>query len=257
MSLSLNETIQYLPLGRGVKVLAVHPEGLIALEKPIGVLSHPNVEADRPRSLVNASWSKDRERYAWKVGERSERLYLLHRLDSATSGVILGCLNPDLARELKKEFSKRRVSKTYMAVVCGIARESDAHWRDNLRKRVKGSQMRVDAGGRGGELAETRVRVIKVKHSKPQLSLLTFNPLTGRTHQLRVQAAQRKMPILGDSTYGNFQFNRESQKVIGQQRLFLHAASIRISWNWQDAEHSFEAQSETPEIFNQVMDLKF
>lgn len=257
MAPSLQEVIQSLPLGKGVTVLSVHPEGLIALEKPNDVLSHPNVEADQRRSLLNASWSKDRERYAWKVGEGSGRLYLLHRLDSATSGVILACFDPDLARVLKKQFSMRNVAKTYMAVVGGIARESDTLWKDTMRKRTIGSQLRVDTNVRGGALAETRVTLVKSKQGKPLLSLLKFNPLTGRTHQLRVQSANRKMPILGDSTYGNFQFNREIQKVIGDQRLFLHSSSIRISWNWKSVDHIFEAKSETPDIFYRVMELKF
>jgi 23S rRNA-/tRNA-specific pseudouridylate synthase len=256
MALSLQDVVQNLPLGKGVKVLAIHPSGLIALEKPHGVLSHPNVEVDRRRSLLNASWSKDRERYAWKIGDGSERLYLLHRLDAATSGVILACLNQDLARALKKEFSKRNVSKTYRAVVSGMARKSDTLWKDHLRKRKIGSQLRVDANVRGGALAETRVKLVQVKQSKPMLSLLEFNPITGRTHQLRVQSAKRNMPILGDSTYGNFQFNRDIQKVIGNQRLFLHSASIYISWIWEDTEYTFEAKSDTPEIFKQVMELK-
>ena len=257
MALSLQEVVQSLPLGKGVTVLSVHPEGLIALEKPNGVLSHPNVEADQRRSLLHASWSKDRERYAWKVGEKSQRLYLLHRLDAATSGVILACLNPELARVLKKEFSKRQVAKTYMAVVVGTARESDTIWKDTIRKRTIGSQLRVDTNVRGGAPAETRVKLLKAKQSKPLFSLLKFNPLTGRTHQLRVQSAKRKMPILGDTTYGNFQFNREIQKVIGDQRLFLHSASIRINWSWKSVEHNFEAKSETPDVFNKVMELKF
>ncbi len=255
--MELDSVFESLPLGRNVKVLGVHPLGLVALEKPCGVLSHPNVEADRNRSLLRAGWSKDRERYAWKLGEKSARFYLLHRLDSATSGVILGCVNPNLARELKKEFAKRRVSKTYTAVVGGIVRDSDTHWKDSLRKRMVGSRLRVDANARGGGLAETRVTIVESKRSNPRLTLLRFNPLTGRTHQLRVQSAKRNTPILGDTTYGNFSFNREVQKAIGKQRLFLHASSIRIRWDWKEEAHAFNAFSETPEVFERVMKLKY
>jgi tRNA pseudouridine65 synthase len=255
--MDLDSIVESLPLGRNVKVLNVHPLGLIALEKPCSILSHPNVDTDRNRSLLRAGWSKDRERFAWKIGDQSVRFYLLHRLDSATSGVILGCVNPNLVLELKKEFSKRRVSKTYMAIVGGLVREDDTLWRDTLRKRMSGSRLRVDANARGGGLAETRVKVVETKHSDPRLSLLKLNPLTGRTHQLRVQSAKRKTAILGDTTYGDFPFNRKVQKAVGEQRLFLHATSIRIRWEWRDREYVFEADSEVPEIFNQVMKVKY
>ena len=94
MPLNASDIFPGIPLGRGVSILDTHPEGLVALHKPCRVLSHPNSEADRKRSLIQASWSQDRERYIWKDGEKSHRLYLLHRLDALTSGVILGCVNP-------------------------------------------------------------------------------------------------------------------------------------------------------------------
>jgi 23S rRNA-/tRNA-specific pseudouridylate synthase len=84
-----------------------------------------------------------------------------------------------------------------------------------------------------------------------------MNPLTGRTHQLRVQSAKRRLPIVGDSTYGDFSFNRDVQKASGNKRLFLHATSIRIVWEWQDLEHEFQAESALPEIFERLMELKF
>ena len=256
MPINVSDIVPEIPLGKGVKVLAVHGEGLIALEKPIRTLSHPNVEADRRKSLLNASWSKDRERYVWKVGDKSHRFYLLHRLDSATSGVILGCINPNLARELKSQFSKRRVSKSYHAIVMGAARDNDTHWKDLLRKRRQGGNLRMNARNSRGVPAETHVKVLQTKHSYPKLSLLQLFPRTGRTHQLRVQSAKRKIPIVGDTTYGDFPFNRKVHKAIGSQRLFLHASSIRISWDWKGRRQEFEAESPIPELFPELMQLE-
>ncbi len=256
MSADLSDIIPEIPLGKGVKILGIHAEGLVALEKPTRILSHPNVEADRWKSLLNASWSKDRERYMWKVGDKSHRFYLLHRLDSATSGVILGCINPNLSRELKGQFSKRKVSKSYHAVVMGLARENDTHWKDLLRKRRVGSNLRMDATNSRGSPAETHVKILQSKKSFPKLSLLRLHPRTGRTHQLRVQSAKRQLPIVGDSTYGDFSFNRRVQKAMGCQRLFLHASSIRIFWDWQNRQHEFLAESPLPGLFQELMDLK-
>jgi len=257
MPLNSSDIIPDMPLGRGVSIIVAHPEGLVALEKPCRILSHPNIDADRKRSLLNASWSKDRERFLWKVGEQSFRLYLLHRLDSATSGVILGCLNPNLARELKTQFSKRKVAKTYHAIVSGIAKDSDKLWRDLLRKRRMKQGLRMETHVRGGSPAETRVTLLATKHSNPKLSLLKLNPLTGRTHQLRVQAAKRHLPIIGDTTYGDFTVNRQLYKASGEQRLFLHASSIHISWIWKGREHKFHAESKLPKIFNELLELRY
>lgn len=256
MPVNPSDIIPEMPLGKGVKILAAHAEGIVALEKPTRILSHPNVEADRRKSLLNASWSKDRERYLWKVGDKSHRFYLLHRLDSATSGVILGCINPNLSRELKKQFSTRRVAKSYHAIVLGLARANDAHWKDLLRKRRVGGKLRMDATHNRGSPAETHVKILKTKSSYPKLSLLRLHPRTGRTHQLRVQSAKRRLPIVGDSTYGDFSFNRKVQKAIGSQRLFLHASAIRIAWDWQNRQHEFSAESPLPELFQELMDLQ-
>lgn len=257
MPADYSEIVPEIPLGKGVKILAVHAEGLVALEKPTRLLSHPNVDADRRRSLLNASWSKDRERYMWKVGDKSQRFYLLHRLDSATSGVILGCVNPNLARELKGQFSKRRVSKVYHAIVSGYARATDTEWKDLLRKKRVGGNIRMDARNSRGFPAETHVKVLKTKQSYPKLSLLKLYPRTGRTHQLRVQSSKRRLPIVGDSTYGDFSFNRQVHKEIGSQRLFLHASSIRMRWDWRDRSHEFHAESPVPALFDELMELQF
>ena len=100
------------------------------------------------------------------------------------------------------------------------------------------------------------MKMVHTKKSHPRLSLLRLNPLTGRTHQLRVQCAKRKFPIIGDTTYGNFSLNREIQKATGYQRLFLHAYSIRIEWEWKQRQHFFRAESSIPNEFNELMDLR-
>ena len=130
MPLNASDIVPGIPLGRGVALIDSHPEGLFALYKPCRILSHPNSEGDRRRSLIQASWSQDRERYMWKDGKNFHRFYLLHRLDALTSGVILGCMDFNLARELKQQFSKQKVVKTYYALVSGSINESKFEWQD-------------------------------------------------------------------------------------------------------------------------------
>jgi len=76
-----------LPFGPGVKVLAHDVNGLAGLDKPAGVLSHPNQKSDQPKALLDAHYALDGEFYQWKDAAGSDRkLWLLNRLDSATSG---------------------------------------------------------------------------------------------------------------------------------------------------------------------------
>jgi len=220
-------------------------------------LSHPNVKLDKKRCLLDASWSADRERYIWKIENKSFRFYLLHRLDSATSGVIVGCVNPNLVRDLKGQFSKRRVAKSYTAIVAGAAKESDDEWTDYLQKKRMANRLRVTAQSSGrGMKAETRIKIQRVKRTNPKLSLLKLYPMTGRTHQLRVQCAKRKLPIIGDSTYGDFSLNRSIQKSIKSQRMFLHASSIRLRWQGHDSEEKFHAKAPLPDLFATLLDLE-
>ena len=249
--------IEHIPLGRGVSVIEAHPEGLVALEKPFRVLSHPNSKEERARSLLTCHWSSQRERYHWRRGEETFQFHLLHRLDSPTSGVILGCVNPPMTEILKKQFSSRRVSKSYRAIVAGLSREKHYYWKDFIRRRRTGLGLRSDISSVGGRLAESRVETILTKISSPRLSLLKLRPLTGRTHQLRVQCAQRKLPIVGDRTYGDFHFNRRMRKNFKPARLFLHASSIHIHWIWKGRKQHFLARSPTPPEFDAIMKVKY
>ena len=102
-----------LPLGRNVEVIAHHPAGLIALQKPEGALSHPNRKGKNAESLLRTSYDLDLQAFTWSDPSGAEQqLHLLHRLDSPTSGVILLSLNPDLAETIRALFAERKVRKT-------------------------------------------------------------------------------------------------------------------------------------------------
>ncbi|HYD85586.1 MAG TPA: pseudouridine synthase, partial [Opitutus sp.] len=107
------------PLGRGVEILAGDANGVAALAKPAGVLSHPNEAKDQPRSLIVAHYDAAEECYQWRVEGEGEpqRAWLLNRLDSATSGVILLANDAELAREIRAQFKRKQVTKIYQALV--------------------------------------------------------------------------------------------------------------------------------------------
>jgi 23S rRNA-/tRNA-specific pseudouridylate synthase len=231
-----------LPLGNGVQMLEQHPSGLVAFSKPDGIMSHPNQSHGHPKALLTCAYDFDQERYHWTGGE----LFLLHRLDSPTSGVILGSLDAALAREVKRAFQTNQIQKTYRALVFGVPRESSATWTDRLEKRGAGS-LRV----RGQPNAETQMRLLRVLEIEGGVvSELELKPKTGKMHQLRVQCAARGLPMVGDGTYGEFAWNREFARLHKHKRLFLHALEVVVRLEYKSLE--FMAVAPLPEAFSQI-----
>ena len=84
MNFNQQTRIDDLPLGSGVQVLASNRHGLVALEKPVGILSHPNRRGNSDRCLLAAGYNHEKEFYTWKAGNAVHRAWLLNRLDSPT-----------------------------------------------------------------------------------------------------------------------------------------------------------------------------
>lgn len=240
-----------LPAGRGVTLIKHDANGLAGLSKPAGVLSHPNTPKDQLRSLLNARYDKDGEFFEWRdVAGGERRLWLLNRLDSATSGVVLVALDESLARGVKELFAQHAVTKLYNALVFGRPRAATESWRDRLGVERRGSHVRA---GAGQVPAQSEMRVLQATGGQPALALLELKPLTGRTHQLRVQCAKRHLPIVGDATYGDFRRNREFAKATGLKRLFLHSVETRLEYKSGGRNVAFRAEAPLPEEFQRAM----
>ncbi len=234
-----------LPWVRGVALAKVDPNGLCAIEKPSGVMSHPNRKSDLGKALLRAHYDTQKQAYQVIDDEGEETLvYLLNRLDSATSGIVLLSLNEEIVTEVKAAFEKKRVEKLYKALVFGAPRGASPQWRDKLTIKRDGSKARASSGG--GLLAETRLVNAKRIPGPPLLSLLTLQPITGRTHQLRIQTSKRGMPIVGDRTYGNFQKNKSFITSKKLQRLCLHCESVKLKYSYKGKICKFEAFSKCP-----------
>ncbi len=242
------------PLGPGVRVLEAHPCGLFALEKPEGVRSHPNDPAPDPRALLHASYDGRDQCFSWvDAAGRARRVHLLHRLDAATSGVILVASDAALAETVRSCFEQRGVTKLYLAIVLGHLRERRALWRDAMAVRREDGGVRAVAAGRSGLEAEAAVRILRLIPGPPALSLLELEPRTGRTHQLRHQCARRGLPILGDRNYGDFKRNRELARRLGTDRLFLHALRVRLEFTTPSgATVRFAAEAPPPDAFDRL-----
>lgn len=242
-----------LPLGRGVSLLARDAQGLAAFNKPAGILSHPNEAGDEPRSLLTASYQLEGECFAWtSAAGQGGRLWLLNRLDSATSGVILAADTAGLATEIRAQFKRKQIHKVYQALVFGGPRQPVELWRDLLAVEKRAGRIRTAAHA-GHVPAESRMRVIRQGAHVPRLALLQLEPRTGRSHQLRVQCAKRGVPIVGDQTYGDFARNREFAKATGFKRLFLHSLETKFDYDWRGGRFSFAAKAPLPDEFEKFL----
>ena len=238
------------PWGPGVTRVALDGNGLAALDKPEGVLSHPNGPRDVDRSLVRAAYDTGEECFEWAGPDgRPRRLWLINRLDSATSGLILAASDGDLAREVRAQFQRRRVRKVYQALVFGKPRQTSEDWRDRLEVRKQGGVIRTSAGA-GSLPAQSRMTLVRTSASTPRLSLIRLEPQTGRSHQLRVQCAKRGLPIVGDRTYGNFGANREFARAGGPKRMFLHSFETSFDYDYAGRTHPFAATAALPAEFD-------
>jgi 23S rRNA-/tRNA-specific pseudouridylate synthase len=237
-----------LPLGRGVHLITRDANGVAALAKPAGVLSHSNGPADEARALLTCAYDQDRECFNWtEAPGRERRLWLLNRLDSATSGVILAAADGAVAAAIKGQFARKQVRKVYQALVFGRPTAPGQVWRDRLAVEKSGGTIRTRAAG--ALPAEARCTVIRRVEGDPPLALVRLEPRTGRSHQLRVQCAMHGCPIVGDQTYGDFRLNREFVRRTGLKRLFLHSLETRFTYELGGRENGFAASAPVPSEF--------
>lgn len=241
-----------MPLGRDVRLLLHDARGLAAFDKPAGVLSHPNRIADEPRSLLTGSYDQDKQCFHWKDADGAERrLWLLNRLDGATSGVILAAASVDLAQAVRLHFAQKKVRKVYVAMVFGKPPEKRALWRDLLAVAKSHGQIRTQA--RAGNIPSvTDFQFLGHAPGEFPASLVRLEPHTGRSHQLRVQCAKRHLPIVGDQTYGDFGLNRAFAKATGSKRLFLHSLETSFEYEFGGKVHPFKAVAPVPADFPKV-----
>lgn len=165
---------------------------------------------------------------------------LVHRLDKDTSGVMLLARHVAAAAELNRGFANKTIRKTYLALVVGVPNPYSGEIESNLDKVAKGEDSRemVRSVDEEGKRAITRYRVME--HLGKKMSLVELEPITGRTHQLRVHMAEMNCPIVGDGKYGGGAAHvKGGVEVSG--RLHLQAWRIHLPPMFGKPERSFEA----------------
>jgi 23S rRNA pseudouridine1911/1915/1917 synthase len=165
---------------------------VVVIEKASGVLSYP-VEGDRSEGAIQLI-----RRY-WKTqNELQQHLYLLHRLDKNTSGLMVFARTSLARQSLQQQFEQHSVVRSYIAVCSGIPRRNQGNIKTLLGRDFRGKR----AVSTAGKLAVTSYLVISTD-AYNQHALVRCNLRTGRTHQVRIHLAHIGAPIIGDVVYGN------------------------------------------------------
>lgn len=164
---------------------------LIVLSKAPGVLSQGDISGED--SLVELL----------RVHFGRNYVGLLHRLDRNTSGLMIVAKRSKSAERLTEQLQKGILVRKYRAIVEGTIKES-AVWKHSLLKNEKTNEVRVvQAGAPGSKAAALKISPIKsMMISGNTLTLAEFELETGRSHQIRVQSAAMKHPLIGDTKYG-------------------------------------------------------
>ena len=188
------------PIPTSIEVL-YRDDAVVVVDKPSGLSVH---RGDDQGSTFALNLTRS------AIGQW---VYPVHRLDRATSGVLVFALSSEHARSLQESFSTRTVEKTYLALVRGTPPE----------RGVIDSAMAKREGGPDVE-SVTEYETIFV--SDVRLSLVEARPRTGRRHQIRRHLRRIDHPIAGDVNYGNGADNRRYRAELGLYRLALHAKRL-------------------------------
>ena len=217
-------------------------DDLAVVNKAAGMMVHAGAgatEDERNRgTLVNALLHRFRE-LSGVGGEL--RPGIVHRLDKATSGLIVIAKNDEAHRKLAAQFARRVVKKTYIALVHGWVKQDRGTISSSIsRDRVRRTRMTTKrSGGREAITHYTVQKRIDSKYGK--FTLLELGIDTGRTHQIRVHLASLRHPVVGDTLYGApREMSTGNDASISLPRNFLHAAALQLQHPRSGVALSFE-----------------
>lgn len=161
---------------------------IVVCQKPAGLLSEGEGEGTMPAVLSKI------------LGEDRAKIYPVHRLDRETEGIMVYALSARTAASLSAQFAEHKTRKEYVATVHGVPKPSEGRMRDLLFfDRARGRSYPVSRMRKGVKEAELSYRLLDTENG---ISRVRVRLHTGRTHQIRVQFASRKMPLVGDRRYG-------------------------------------------------------
>jgi RluA family pseudouridine synthase len=163
-----------------------HDEHIVVVNKSAGL------------SVLPEGWEPDAPYLRQMLEDKYGQIWVVHRLDKVTSGVMVFVLTAEAHRGLNRQFEKHEVEKIYQAIVEGVPPWNERTARHMLRTNV-GRKHRTVVVHKRGKNSETHFKVIKRGQDK---ALVEARPKTGRTHQVRVHLSALGFPLLGDVLYG-------------------------------------------------------
>ena len=209
------------------------------LDKPAGLTVHP-APGHPSGTLVNALLAAcpDLRGIAGTL-----RPGIVHRLDKDTSGLMVVAKNDRAQRALQRQLKDRDVRKTYLALVRGVPAPREGTIAAPIGRHPKNrKKMAVVADGRE---ATTRYRV-REEIAGGQYSLLEVEPVTGRTHQIRVHLAAVGHPVVGDATYGR------PSAAVGRQFLHAHKLAFGMPLGGRTVEFESPLPADLREALSQL-----
>lgn len=209
---------------------------LIAINKPHGLLVH--------RSKI----ANDAKVFALQLlrNQINQRVYPAHRLDRKTSGVLLFAKNPDTNSTLQQLFQKRKITKTYTAIVRGFTEKNGT-----IDYAIGENGKLQDAVTHYELIQHFEIAIPFGKHQTSRYSLLKLSPQTGRFHQLRKHMAHIFHPIIGDRPHGCNKQNKLWKTRFHMTTMLLHAQSLQFEWE----NETIHIEAEKSEEFKRILKI--
>lgn len=207
----------------------------IIVNKPAGISMQQEQGAPNSQSLLQLSLIE-----AQTIDPSIKRLWPVHRLDKATSGLVIFAKSAEAAAQFGELFSTQKISKSYLAIALGKPKKKQGWVKGDMEKGRNGSWLLTRTSNKPAityfnscaiqysTSTDQEIDLENPDNMSKRLYLVT--PKTGKTHQIRVALKSLGCPILGDERYKGSTANR----------CYLHA--LRITFNWQGNEHQYQCE---------------
>lgn len=240
-----NKTTQFnYPLTNGSKII-IDTKSKNSFTLPFPIIYEDNniIVIDKPSNLLTISTAKEKEDTAYHLVSRylksknpHSKVFIVHRLDKDTSGVLLLAKNEQVKNLYQKDWNTN-VKRNYIAIVHGKPRKQKETLINNL-KETKTNLVYINKDGKEA------ITTYELLQNTKNYSKLKIDISTGRKNQIRVQLAAINIPIVGDKKYGQ----KDKEK-----RLYLHANSLTVYNPIEKKNFTYTAK--IPKAFNQILKL--
>jgi tRNA pseudouridine65 synthase len=194
-------------------------EDLVLVNKPAGMLVHRSKLAGDIKTGFAVQVLRE---------QINQKVYLLHRIDRPTSGILMFAKSSETAGLMRKYFDEKRIEKYYLTLVRGYMKEEQGTIDYPLKKNGNGPLQEAQTSYWQLERVEIPI-ASSPRHETSRYSLVKAFPHTGRMHQIRRHFAHERNYIIGDSTHGETRQNRLFRLQFGLDNLLLHAWQVKFT----------------------------